>query len=71
MKNKLEKRNMTKFDYNARKYGLIGCILVVFALAVMLPISASISSNNVNLTKEIRTLNNEMDNSDLVVIESK
>ena len=73
MKNKLTKRNMTKFDYKARKLGILGGILVVLSLAVILPISATINSDNVRLKNEIRTLNKEKSNIDdsLIVIESK
>lgn len=73
MKNKLTKRNMTKFDYKARKLGILGGILVVLSLAVILPISATINSDNVRLKNEIRTLNKEKSNFDdsLIVIESK
>ena len=73
MKNKLTKRNMTKFDYKARKFGILGGFLVVLSLAVILPISATINSDNVRLKNEIRTLNKEKSNFDdsLIVIESK
>ncbi len=73
MKNKLKKANMTKFDYKARKLGFLGAILVVLSLAVILPISATINSDNVKLKNEIRTLNKdhgEFDDSS-IVIESK
>ena len=64
---------MTKFDYKARKLGILGGILVVLSLAVILPISATINSDNVRLKNEIRTLNKEKSNFDdsLIVIESK
>ena len=73
MKNKLTKRNMTKFDYKARKLGILGGILVVLSLAVILPISATINSDNVRLKNEIRKLNKEKSNFDdsLIVIESQ
>ena len=70
MKNKLTKRNMTKFDYKARRLGILGGILVVLSLAVILPISATIASENVTLANEIHDLSNEMDDS-IIVIESK
>lgn len=70
MKNKLTKRNMTGFDYKARRLGILGGILVVLSLAVILPISASVNNENVTLTNEIRELNNEVDDT-TIVIESK
>ena len=71
MKNKLNKKNMTKFDYKARKLGILGGILVVLSLAVILQISATINSDNVLLKNEIRTLNKEKVDSDnsIIVIE--
>ena len=71
MKNKLEKRNLTKFDYKARKLGILGCILVVLTLAVMLPVSANLSSNNTTLTNEIRMLNNDVNDDKPIVIDQK
>ena len=71
MKNKLEKRNLTKFDYKSRKLGILGCVLVVLTLAVMLPVSANLSSNNVNLTNEIRMLNNDITEDSPIVINQK
>ena len=71
MKNKLEKRNLTKFDYKARKLGILGCILVVLTLAVMLPVSANLSSNNSTLTNEIRMLNNDINEDTPIIIDQK
>ena len=68
MKNKLSKKNMTKFDYKARKLGILGGILVVLSLAVILPISATINSDNVRLKNEIRTLNKEKVENDTSII---
>ena len=68
MKNKLNKKNMTKFDYKARKLGILGGILVVLSLAVILPISATINSDNVRLKNEIRTLNKEKVENDTSII---
>ena len=70
---KVRWHRMTKFDYKARKLGILGGILVVLSLAVILPISATINSDNVRLKNEIRTLNKEKSNFDdsLIVIESK
>ena len=70
MKNKLEKRNMTRFDYKARKLGFLGAILVVLSLAVILPLSSSINNENTALTNEINELVNEKDDS-TIIIESK
>ena len=71
MKNKLEKRNMTKFDYKARKLGVLGIVLCALSLAVILPISANINSKNTNLTNEIRQLNKDHFDDSTIVIESK
>ena len=73
MKNKLTKKNMTKFDYKARRLGVLGGILVVLSLAVILPISVTINSDNVRLKNEIRTLNKEHVDYDVdtIVVESK
>ena len=59
---------MTKFDYKARKLGILGGILVVLSLAVILPISATINSDNVRLKNEIRTLNKEKVENDTSII---
>ena len=71
MKNKLVKRNMTKFDYRARKLGIFGAILAVLSLAVILPISANISSNNVALTNEIQGITNDIKHDNIIVFEGK
>ena len=61
MKNKLTKRNMTKFDYKARKLGILGCVLAVLSLAVILPISSNVSNENVALNDEIQELTTDDD----------
>ena len=71
MKNKLEKRNMTKFDYKARKLGILGGIFVVLSLAVMLPLMNTINAKNVSLNNEIRILNNEIHDDSVIVVEAK
>ena len=71
MKNKLEKRNMTKFDYKARKLGFLGLVLVVLSCAVILPISASLDSKNVTLTNEIKQLNKEYNEEPTFIVEAK
>ena len=53
MKNKVEKRYLTKFDYKARRLGIAGVIIVVLSLFVLLPISKNISNDNLSLVKEI------------------
>lgn len=70
MKNKLVKRNMTKFDYKARKLGILGCVLAVLSLAVILPISYNIAEKNVTLNQEIKELDTQDDDT-IIIIESK
>ena len=48
MKNKVEKRYLTKFDYKARRLGIAGVIIVVLSLFVLLPISKNISNDNLS-----------------------
>lgn len=71
MKNKLEKKHMTKFDYKARKLGILGGVLVVLSLAVILPISVSMNTENVQLNNEIQELTNEQNDVHVFVIETK
>lgn len=59
MKNKLVKRNMTKFDYKARKLGLFGLIVIGITLSVGLPVAKSLSDLNMNLNNEIKAIQNE------------
>ncbi len=59
MKNKLVKRNMTKFDYRARKLGFLGLAIIGISLSVGLPIANSLSKMNSNLTQEIVVMQNE------------
>ena len=61
MKDKIYKKNMTSFDYKARRLGIIGSVIIILSLAILLPICTSISSQNVAITEEIRQLNNEID----------
>lgn len=67
MKNKIEKRNMTGFDYKARKLGIIGLAIFVLSLAVVLPIAGSISSNNVKMEVEIQQLRDDIRNENIVI----
>ena len=44
MKNKLVKTNMTRFDYLARRLGIIGFVLFVMCFSVALPIATKVVS---------------------------
>ena len=70
MKNKIEKRNMTVFDYKARRLGIIGAAIFVLSLAVALPIAGSISTSNTKMEIEIQQLKDEIRN-DNIVVENK
>jgi hypothetical protein len=67
MKNKLTKKNMTKFDYSARRLGIVGAALLVLSFAVALPIATSVSSANNNMKMEIQQLHDEINNDNYVV----
>ncbi|MDD6302629.1 MAG: hypothetical protein PUA56_04960 [Bacillales bacterium] len=64
MKNKLEKRNLTSFDYKARKLGIIGGVIIILSLAILLPLATSISSSNVAIANEIQELNAQIEKND-------
>ena len=59
MKNKLIKANKTKFDYRARKFGIIGLFLMVITLSVALPVASSLSNMNKSLVQDITIMENE------------
>ena len=40
MKNKLNKLNLTKFDYKAKKLGFLGLFLVVMTFTITLPVAS-------------------------------
>lgn len=61
MKNKVEKRYLTKFDYKARRLGIAGVIIVVLSLFVLLPISKNISNDNLSLVKEIEQITHNIE----------
>jgi hypothetical protein len=67
MKDKLVKKNMTKFDYVAKRLGIFGVCLLILSMAVVLPISANISSTNKNISVEIQELHDEMNNKEYIV----
>ena len=67
MKNKIEKRNMTGFDYKARRLGIIVAAIFVLSLAVALPIAGSISTSNTKMEIEIQQLKDEIRNENIVV----
>lgn len=56
MKNKLVKTNMTKFDYKARRLGIIGLFLMVVTLGVALPVATSLSNMNNTLIHDITVM---------------
>lgn len=64
MKNKLAKTNKYRFDYKARKLGIIGLFIIVASLCIMAPIASSLSSMNKNLKNEITLIQNEKTNDD-------
>lgn len=59
MKNKLVKANKTKFDYRARRLGIIGLFLMVITLSVAVPIASSLSNINHSLVQDITVMENE------------
>ncbi|MDD7735955.1 MAG: hypothetical protein SOW55_00630 [Bacilli bacterium] len=61
MKNKLVKKNMTKFDYRARRLGIAGLFLLTITLSVGLPILTSLSNTNRSLTHDINVMENQND----------
>jgi hypothetical protein len=65
MKNKLVKANKTKFDYRARKLGIIGLFLMVITLSVAVPVASSLSNVNKSLVHDITVMENENNDSNL------
>lgn len=60
MKNKLVKKNVTKFDRNARKLGILGIIFIVSALAFGIPMIVNLNHQNDILTKEVNNDNGRL-----------
>lgn len=65
MKNKLVKANKTKFDYRARKLGIIGLFLMVITLSVAVPVASSLSNVNKSLVQDITIMENENNDSNI------
>lgn len=65
MKNKLVKANKTKFDYRARRLGIIGLFLMVITLSVAVPVASSLSNVNKSLVQDITIMENENDDSNI------
>lgn len=62
MKNKLVKTNMTRFDYLARRLGIIGFVLFVMCFSVALPIATNLINSNKVLYNEIQVIQETKDN---------
>ena len=56
---KLKKKNMTKFDYIARKIFGVSMVALALTLAFLLPVTAKLQDNVNALNKEVQTLENE------------
>lgn len=65
MKNKLVKANKTKFDYRARRLGIIGLFLMVVTLSVAVPVASSLSNVNKSLVQDITIMENENNDSNI------
>lgn len=65
MKNKLVKANKTKFDYRARRLGIIGLFLMVITLSVAVPVASSLSNVNKSLVHDITIMENENNDSNI------
>lgn len=65
MKNKLVKANKTKFDYSARRLGIIGLFLMVITLSVAVPVASSLSNVNKSLVQDITIMENENNDSNI------
>mgnify|MGYP003415078340 FL=1 len=65
MKNKLVKANKTKFDYRARRLGIIGLFLMVITLSVAVPVASSLSNVNKSLVQDITIMENENNDSNI------
>ena len=56
MKNKLKKRNQTKFDYTMKKLGIVSFVLSLIAFAVIIPLSNHLKEENVAINQNIELL---------------
>lgn len=71
MKNKLNKLNLTKFDYKAKKLGFLGLFLVVMTFTITLPVASSLVNANNSLTHEIIILENNSNESNTILNSEK
>lgn len=62
MKDKLVKRNITKFDRRARKLGILGGFIIISTLAFGIPMIVNLNSQNEMLTKEVTNGNDVITN---------
>lgn len=60
MKNKLVKKNMTSFDYKARKLGVIGLLIFISIFTLGLPIVNILNSENLALNNQIEKIQQEV-----------
>lgn len=60
MKNKLVRKNITKFDRRSRKFGILGVVLITSTLAFGIPMIVNLNSQNEILTKEVRNTNDKI-----------
>lgn len=55
MKNKIEKNNLTKFDYTARKLGIVGICLITLSIAFGGALINNLNKQNVVLMNALAT----------------
>ncbi len=60
MKDKLVKKNITKFDRRSRKLGILGIVLITSTLAFGIPMIVNLNNQNDILTKEVRKTNDKI-----------
>lgn len=60
MKDKLVKKNVTKFDRRSRKLGILGIVLITSTLAFGIPMIVNLNNQNDILTKEVRNTNDRI-----------
>ncbi len=71
MKEKIQILNKTKFDYQSRRLGIIGIIVIIFTLFLGIPMITMLNNQNDVLTHEINKDNRTLDNLQLQVGEGK
>ncbi len=62
MKDKINVKNKTKFDYTARKLGIVGAALIILSIAFGLPLMKMMQNYSHNAMNDIQNVERKVSN---------